>query len=428
MPLHRTILISSIVAILSFAGLSIVAPRVEAQSAECDRVASPGEPNAAKTLIASLTPGQTGCLRSGTYVADEFSIATPGVRLTSYPGETATLRGRLRFEATADDAVVEGLTLDGRNPNNWLGPLIYADRVILRGNDISNNGTAICIHIDDFPGYPAPQGVLIEGNRVYDCGTSGTNQQHGIYVAQARDTVIRGNWIYGNADRGIQLYPNADGTLVTGNVIDGNGENVLFGGSTSSASDNNVVENNAISNSTIRYNVESSFPGVVGTGNIARNNCVWGGVYGGQSGGVQQGAAGFLGVANVVGEPLYAPAAAQDFDLAGSPCAGVAPQDAPGDGGNPTDSPGVVELSTSSSRPESGQRFTLRGTVQGSVKRGGRAVIEALRGGEWRNFASVRVSHNRFESRARAVSREMRLRATVPGVGQSKIVRVRVRA
>ena len=42
--------------------------------------------------------------------------------------------------------------------------------------------------------------------------------------------MIRDNWIYDNADRGVQLYPDADGTVVTGNVIDGNGEGVIFGG------------------------------------------------------------------------------------------------------------------------------------------------------------------------------------------------------
>ena len=78
--------------------------------------------------------------------------------------------GRVRFEATADDAVVENLNLDGRNPNNYLSPLIYADRAVLRNNDITNHHTAICVHITASPGSAPPRGVLIEDNRIHDCG------------------------------------------------------------------------------------------------------------------------------------------------------------------------------------------------------------------------------------------------------------------
>ena len=51
---------------------------------------------------------------------------------------------------------------------------------------------------------------MIEHNRIHDCGElPATNFDHGVYVAEARDTVIRDNWIYSNADRGVQLYPDA---------------------------------------------------------------------------------------------------------------------------------------------------------------------------------------------------------------------------
>ena len=44
------------------------------------------------------------------------------------------------------------------------------------------------------------------------------------------DTIVRDNWIYDNTDRGIQLYPDADGSTITGNVIDSNGEGIVFAG------------------------------------------------------------------------------------------------------------------------------------------------------------------------------------------------------
>ena len=65
--------------------------------------------------------------------------------LTSYPGERATLRGQLRFGYKADGSVAENMDLDGRNDDDLLGPLIYADDAILRGNDITNHHQGICV-------------------------------------------------------------------------------------------------------------------------------------------------------------------------------------------------------------------------------------------------------------------------------------------
>jgi parallel beta-helix repeat protein len=305
-----------------------------AATVTCDRVAAAGGSDGAAgtvdapfatagKLVASLASGQTGCLRSGTYQGD-LSIRTPGVTLAGYPGEHATVAGRVRFEATADNAVVEDLTLDGENPANYLSPLIYADGVVVRNNDISNGHTAICVHVTTYPGSAPPRGVVIEGNRIHDCGElPATNFDHGIYIAEARDTVIRDNVIYDNADRGVQLYPDADGTLVTGNVIDGNGEGVIFGGNSGSSSDNNVVEHNVITNSSLRYNVESSWGGPVGTGNVARDNCTIGGAHGDDEGGIQSPSVGFTATDNVVVDPGYADPLHDNFDLApGSPCLG----------------------------------------------------------------------------------------------------------
>ena len=282
-----TTLVLSAIAAAVAATVALFVPFAGAQSDGCDYVVATGGSDRAQgtaaaplasvdELLDRLERGEIGCLRSGTYVADQFKLSTPEVKLTSYPGEHATLRGRLRLNAGADGAVVENLLLDGRNPDDLLGPLIYADRVVLRGNEITNHNTAICVHIDDYPGESAPRGVLIENNEIHHCGRlPATNHDHGIYIANARETVIRGNLIYANADRGIQFYPNADDSLVTGNVIDGNGQGVLFGGGSSSSSDRNVVEGNVISNSKIRYNVESYWQGPTGSGNVARRNCVW---------------------------------------------------------------------------------------------------------------------------------------------------------
>jgi parallel beta-helix repeat protein len=86
-----------------------------------------------------------------------------------------------------------------------------------------------------------------------------TNNNYGIYVSAARGTRIMDNWIYDNADRGIQLYSDANNTLVANNVIDANGEGVIFSGSGNQVSSDNEIKNNVIANSRVRWLVEESY-------------------------------------------------------------------------------------------------------------------------------------------------------------------------
>ena len=160
--------------------------------------------------------------------------------MAAIPGQRATVVGQLKINPPATQVQVRDLNLNGRNLHDALGPLIYADGALLRNDNITNHHTAICVHVTQYPGSAIPRGVVIEHNRIHDCGVlPATNLDHGIYVAEADHTMIRRNLIYDNADRGVQLYPDADGSVVTGNVIDGNGEGVIFGGDSRSASDDN---------------------------------------------------------------------------------------------------------------------------------------------------------------------------------------------
>ena len=259
-------------------------------SDRCDRVASPRGSDAARgsarkplhtaqRLVDSLRPGQTGCLRRGVYRAEEqIRIATPGVTLTSYPGRRATLVGRLFITNEAPGATISRLKLNGRNDEGLPSPTVNGDDVTLRRNDITNYHSGICISVGSDDGFGRASHTLITRNEIHDCGSlPATNFDHGIYVAAADDTVIKGNLIRDNADRGVQLYPDAQGTLVVGNLIKGNGEGLIFGGDGESASSDNVVKRNVIINSRIRHNVEFSWAGPIGTGNVLRGNCVGGG-------------------------------------------------------------------------------------------------------------------------------------------------------
>ena len=92
---------------------------------------------------------------------------------------------------------------------------------------------------------PPSTGTVIQNNRIHDCGRLPREKpHHGIYVSDARGTLIIDNRIYGNDDRGIQLYPSSQATLVAGNVINANGQGIVFDGSSS----NNTVRNNVLSN------------------------------------------------------------------------------------------------------------------------------------------------------------------------------------
>jgi parallel beta-helix repeat protein len=324
-------------------------------------------------LVATLQPGKTGCLRAGSYGSSSTSLrlTTPQITLSSYPGETATVVGIVRIEATATGATLENLVLDGRNSTMDLSPLIYASNVVVRNNEITNFNTAICVHLDQYPAAAVPTDVLIEGNRIHNCGALPANNfDHGIYLGKAERTVVRGNWIYDNANRGIQLYSQAHHTLVTGNVIDGNGSGVIFGGEQVNVSADNVVENNVISNSVLRDNVESWWGGPVGTNNVVRQNCVGGGAYDDGDGGILSGSSlGFTTTANVIAHPQFVNRAAKDFTIvAGTACAGVLPGGSPPDttapdttiGSGPS---GTISTDTASfgfSSSESGSSFACK--------------------------------------------------------------------
>ena len=67
----------------------------------------------------------------------------------------------------------------------------------------------------------------------------------------------------------MQLFPDAQFTYVARNVIDGNGQGVIF----SRESSGNEIEHNVISNSVLRWNIEQYE--LTGSLNVARRNCVW---------------------------------------------------------------------------------------------------------------------------------------------------------
>jgi hypothetical protein len=311
-------------------------------------------------LVDSLNPGDTGCVHAGTYsstAADQESAVDfnhggaqgAPITLTTAPGDArATLRFKLQISSGSDYVTVSGLILDGEdNPAFTPNPIVDGADALVTGNDISNHDKSstfnsstglwegnICVSV-------AGADDTIQLNTIHDCGNKADpdlfggsrNHHHGIYVTTGVRPQILGNWIYDNAARGVQFYPDADGATVVGNVIDGNGWGVSFGGGNTTSSDNNVVERNVISNSDFRWNVYGNWPGPVGTGNVARDNCVYADPSLDsrfqQSGGIAPSTDadgnGFSAYNNKIGNPTYVDrGTGKNFNLQpGSPCATI---------------------------------------------------------------------------------------------------------
>ena len=111
---------------------------------------------------------------------------------------------------------------------------------------------------------------MIERNRIHDCGElPTTNKDHGIYLSEARDVIVRDNWIYDNVDRGVQQYSEVHGARITGNVIFNNGDGLNFSGGS-----DQLVAGNIIASSNLGWNVYAGSTGDPGEG-VLRDNCVY---------------------------------------------------------------------------------------------------------------------------------------------------------
>ena len=449
-------------AVLAFVGILVTGSSgaIEATQSRpaCDKVAAPLGSNVnpgtvsrpyatVQRLADALQAGQTGCLREGIFQGDVKLVrggaAGSPITLTSYPGERATVIGRIHVSDEANNVVVQQLDLDGRNALNLPSPTVNGDNAVFRDNDVTTQQTTICFLLGSTE-YGRARSTVIERNRIHNCGQlPPANHHHGIYVEESDGARITDNWIYDNADRGIQLFPDADNTYVARNVIDGNGQGVVF----SRESSNNLVEYNLISNPVVRYNIEDFE--LTGRGNVARYNCVWSARHPGFAG-IQPDIEVPV-VANLVVQPEYVNRAAKDFRLAtGTICANLVAQ--PAAPGPQVPKPRAkplrpVFLRAAAAVVRPGGRLRLRAIVKSpdpaaeqprwailKVRRGGswhRVTRMRLRGGGYRAIVGLgdtkkgqfrRLAHARVPRGAKALA----LRAHVPGTGRSNLVLVRI--
>ena len=166
----------------------------------CNLVASPtGSDTASGTIAApfqtvqklvdSLTPGQTGCVETGTYDEDvriaQGGVAGAPVTLAAYPGDSPTIVGRMEIVEGANYVTVTGLNLNGENPAQAESPIVDANNVTFSYDDVTNDDTGICFGIGSAT-WGWATGTLITHDRIHGCGQPNENYQHGLYIG-ARD-------------------------------------------------------------------------------------------------------------------------------------------------------------------------------------------------------------------------------------------------
>jgi hypothetical protein len=430
---------------LALLGAAMMAGAPARADGGCDKLAAPSGSDSgagtlaspyatAQKLVNSLAPGQRGCFRAGTYSFSQTDLATPHVTLAPYGDGPVTLKGAIKVKPAGHDSTIEGMKLNGAGGATNIGPKIYADRVVLRQNEITNDNTDICVHVGSWYSDPAPQGVVIEQNRIHDCGElPSTNKDHGIYLSEARDAIVRDNWIYDNVDRGVQQYFEVEGARITGNVIYENGQGVNFSGGS-----DQIVEGNIIANSNLRWNAYAGSTGTPGEG-VLRDNCVWAEKPGYTANGGIESSNVFSEAGNLIAKPSFADPAAGDFRLEpDDPClakytgtmslpAAPPPAPLPPPSPTPAGDSGTVTLRASAPAVRPGGVLKLRGSAIGAYS-APRAVIRKRRHDHWERVRAPRIHDGRFALRLRPRTRQraLRFRATVGRLGHSRTVFVRV--
>jgi hypothetical protein len=244
----------------------------------------------AQKLVDSLSAGQTGCLRGGSYSSSADNVLRPThggsasapLTVRSYPGERAKLVGIVEIVPGIDGITLSGLDIEGTGTGGANSIKIYSRDVVIEDNDITNawRGRS-CVMLGNVTGGGQAVRTIIRRNTFHQCGNPANgNHDHSIYAANITDGEITDNVFYDSAAYTIQFYPNAQNTRFAHNVVDGGSPSirggVIFAGDNSYASSNNTVEYNVIAYAAT-YNITSTWSGPKGSGNTAHDNCVWGG-------------------------------------------------------------------------------------------------------------------------------------------------------
>ena len=261
------------------------------KTVHCNRVSGPlGTDNGPGTmrrpfrtaarLIARLRPGQTGCLLGGVYdeslVFDHGGSVGKPVVLMSFGKSRATIAGFVEVAQSAPYVTLQNFNIDGATTSQQTVQL-FAANTVLRNLDITNQRKGgSCIQIGDFD-YGIASRNVIDHNWIHDCGLNASvGGDHGLYVGTSRGVRITNNVVFNSAGFGITLYPDAENTLINGNLVFESGfASIIFAGSSDHASSGNVATRNVLAGVNDGATVTSSWDGPTGGGNLLIDNCIW---------------------------------------------------------------------------------------------------------------------------------------------------------
>ena len=315
-----------------FAGFAVLVSSTHAWAAQhpdkrCSRQMRPG--HGLQRFIDSLRPGDRGCLPPGGYRAKKLTFSRsgrPGAPITvqsTDPDHPATIHGVVWVRDDANYVTLEDLAIVGGS-TVLPAAIVNGDHSVWNRVDVSNppsGGTpgGICFSLGNTDTWGYAGSTTIENSRIHDCGPT-TNTNHGIYAqATSGRTVIVGNWIFDNGDRGVQFYPAAQNILVAHNVINGNGSGIIFAGDGTRrfARQHRPRQHHQQLEGALERRKLVSRPAAVGAGNVLVHNCVWASAsdkYYDARGGVS-GPDGYTVADNVVQRPQFVSASLGDLRL-----------------------------------------------------------------------------------------------------------------
>ena len=340
--MHKLPRLRQLAATLLLSAAAVCATPGAASAAACDRYAAPTGSDAAagtaqapfrtaQALAVSLQPGETGCLRAGTYdqeIEGPYVIrfnhgGAPGRPITvrNAPGESVLLRGIVYVPRGSDDVTLAGVSIDGRRPVAAEAPVsvqTMAARTVIEDNDITNNGARSCMIIGSDTGWGAAKDTIVRRNVFHDCGDKGHGMlDHAIYSDNVDGAEIVDNVFVRNAAFAVHLYPNTTNSVVAHNVMVDNGGGVIVASYDDFRTEHNTIEQNVIAGSRNRAGISTYWTHAPGQGNVEKRNCMFNPRHGNlevSSGGLSSGG----GTYN--GDPLFADAATGDYRLGSSRC------------------------------------------------------------------------------------------------------------
>ena len=285
----------------------------DASSGPCNLYASPsgsdssgdgsiGSPfQSVGKLDQALAPGQTGCLRAGSYGSTGSLIkldndGAPGsqITITSFPAETAVVQGWVDIEANY--TTLSHLSIDGSNTfytqvrSGTRCPAPVSQPLVIAGHD------DVLEFVDYYQSVPSLRGngigigfwgdadnTVIRFSKIHDVGQCEA-YDHLIYLSHGNNVQIYDNWIYDDAHgRGVQLYPAPTNARVFDNVIDHAGEGFVVGNEPGDTVSGNEIYNNVITNSTglptqgiPGEGIHDLYGGKPGSGNSFYGNILYG--------------------------------------------------------------------------------------------------------------------------------------------------------